>query len=104
MLSFECYFVNASSGQWMRRDVTMTSREAALSNSTPASRTLYNSLTSHHSVEKYEAAAEYDMPTSLSTKSAAAAAAETYTSQQQQGEEAPVWTSWSGLTSSIASK
>ena len=101
MLSSECYFVNASSGQWMRRDVTMTSREAALSNSTPVSRTLYNSLTSH-SVEKYEAAAEYDMPTSLSTKSAAAAAAETYTSHQL--EEAPVWTSWSGLTSSIASK
>ena len=101
LLSSECYFVNASSGQWMRPDVTMTSREAALSN-TPASRTLYNSLTSHHSVEKYEAAAEYDMPTSLSTKSATAAAAETYTSHQQ--EEAPVWTSWSGLTSSIASK
>ena len=98
MLSSECYFVNSSSGQWMRRDVTMTSREAALSNSTPASRTLYNSLTSHHSVKKYEAAAEYDMPTSLSTKSAAA-----YTSHQQE-EEAPVWTSWSGLTSSIASK
>ena len=95
-----CYFVNASSGQWMRPGVTMTSREAAHSN-TPTSRTLYNSLTSH-SVEKYEAAAEYDMPTSLSTKSAAAAAAETYTSHQQ--EEAPVWTSWSGLTSSIASK
>ena len=86
----------------MRPDVTMTSRVADLSNSTPASRTLYNSLTSH-SVEKYEAAAEYDMPTSLSTKSAAAAAAaETYTSHQL--EEAPVWTSWSGLTSSIASK
>ena len=97
MLSCECYFVNASSEQWMRRDVTMTSREATLSNSTPASRTLYNSLTSH-SIEKYEAAAEYDMPTSLSTKSAA----ETYTSHQQ--DEAPVWTSWSGLTSSIASK
>ena len=98
MLSSEC-FVYASSGQWMRPGVTMTSRETALSN-TPVSRTLYNSLTSH-SVEKYEAAAEYDMPTSLSTKSAAAAA-ETYTSHQL--EEAPVWTSWSGLTSSIASK